>query len=90
MKALHVTIYGIVQGVWFRANTREQAQRLGVSGWVRNTPGGAVEVHIQGDDGAVDALLAWCRKGPSGARVEKILADEGEPEEGIRGFRILY
>lgn len=90
MKALHVTIYGIVQGVWFRANTREQAQRLGVSGWVRNTPGGAVEVHIQGDDGAVDALLAWCRKGPSGARVEKILADEVEPEEGIRGFRILY
>ena len=54
MKALHVTICGIVQGVWFRANTREQAQRLGVSGWVRNTPDGAVEAQGQGEDDAVD------------------------------------
>lgn len=90
MKSLHVTIYGIVQGVWFRANTREQAQRLGVNGWVRNTPDGAVEARMQGDDDAVDALLAWCRQGPPGARVEKIKADEVELDEGIQGFRILY
>ena len=90
MKSLHVTIYGIVQGVWFRANTREQAQRLGVNGWVRNTPDGAVEARMQGDDDAVDALLAWCRQGPPGARVEKIKADEVEPDKGIQGFRILY
>ena len=90
MKALHVTICGIVQGVWFRANTREQAQRLGVSGWVRNTPDGAVEAHVQGDDDAVDSLLAWCRQGPPGARVDKIKAIEGGPEEDIQGFRILY
>jgi acylphosphatase len=90
MKALHVTIYGIVQGVWFRATTREQAQRLGVSGWVRNTPEGAVEAHMQGDDGAVDALLAWCRQGPPGARVKQVAADAVEPDENIQGFRILY
>ncbi len=90
MKALHVTIYGIVQGVWFRATTREQAQRLGVNGWVRNTPDGAVEAHMQGDDVAVDALLAWCRQGPPGARVEQVAADVVEPEECIQDFRILY
>lgn len=90
MKALHITIYGIVQGVWFRATTREQAQRLGVIGWVRNTPDGAVEALMQGDDGPVDALLAWCSQGPPGARVEKITAVEVEPDEGIQGFRILY
>jgi acylphosphatase len=90
MKAVHAMIRGRVQGVWFRASTMEQAQLLGVAGWVRNTPNGTVEVHMQGDDGAVENLLAWCRQGPPGARVDRVDADEVQPEQTIRGFRILY
>jgi acylphosphatase len=90
VKALHVTIHGIVQGVWFRATTREQAQRLGVAGWVRNTPDGAVEVFMQGEERAVNSLLDWCRMGPPGARVDRVMYDEATTEEHIQGFRILY
>lgn len=90
MKAVHAMIRGRVQGVWFRASTMEQAQLLGVAGWVRNTPNGTVEVHMQGDAGAVENLLAWCRQGPPGARVDRVDADEVQPEQTIRGFRILY
>lgn len=90
MKALHATIHGRVQGVWFRASTREQAQMLGVAGWVRNTPDGAVEVYMQGDSRAVDRLLGWCRQGPPGARVDRVEPEDVEPDEDVQGFRIIY
>ncbi|MFY9397659.1 MAG: acylphosphatase [Desulfomonilia bacterium] len=90
MKALHARIHGIVQGVWFRASTREQAQMLGIAGWVRNTPDGAVEVHMQGDSRAVDRLLDWCRQGPPGARVDRVDTETVEPDERIQDFRIIY
>ena len=50
--ARHVRIYGRVQGVFFRAWTREEAERLGVTGWVRNCPDGRVEAHVEGDETA--------------------------------------
>lgn len=90
MKAFHITIHGRVQGVWFRATTREQARLLGVYGWVRNTPEGDVEAHVQGEPDAVDNLIAWCRQGPPGARVDSVEFDEVEPDDTIREFRILY
>lgn len=90
MKALHATIHGRVQGVWFRASTREQAQMLGVAGWVRNTPDGAVEVYMQGDSSAVDRLLGWCRQGPPGARVDRVEPEDVEPDEDVQGFCIIY
>jgi acylphosphatase len=65
-------VSGRVQGVSFRWYTEEQARRLGVTGWVRNEPDGSVLVHAEGDDEAVDALVAWCRRGPSLARVSDV------------------
>jgi acylphosphatase len=72
MKTQHLLIQGRVQGVWFRESMRREAERLGVTGWVRNTPDGAVEAVVQGQDEAVDALIAWAHAGPPTARVEHI------------------
>ncbi len=63
-------IRGRVQGVWFRGATREKALSLGLSGWVRNLPDGSVEALAQGPAWAVEDLATWCRRGPSGARVD--------------------
>lgn len=90
MKALHLMIHGRVQGVWFRASTQEVAGQLKIRGWVRNTPDGAVEAHIQGNDAAVDEMFAWCRQGPPGARVDSIDSTEVEPAEDFRAFSIRY
>ena len=72
MKAVDVLVSGHVQGVFFRARAQEQADRLGVAGWVRNEPDGSVAGHFEGDSEAVDALIDWCRRGPSYARVERV------------------
>jgi len=73
MKTQHLLIQGRVQGAWFRESMRREAERLGVTGWVRNTPDGAVEAVVQGSDEAVDALVEWARAGgPPMARVERI------------------
>lgn len=73
MKTLHLRITGRVQGVWFRESMRQEADRLGITGWVCNRADGSVEAVIQGVDEAVDALLAWTHKGPPMARVEQVV-----------------
>jgi acylphosphatase len=65
-------IKGHVQGVFYRATTKQQADKLGIKGWVRNLPGGQVEVLAQGDREAIQKLIAWCHQGPAGARVDKV------------------
>ena len=88
MKRRRVVVHGHVQGVWFRDSMRREAERLGVAGWVRNRADGAVEAAIEGDDDAVARLVAWCDRGPSGARVTRV-EESDEPVEGISGFRIV-
>lgn len=83
-----IRVRGRVQGVWFRGATRDQASRLAVAGWVRNLPDGSVEVLLEGPEGPVEALIAFCRRGPPAARVEGVEISE-EPAEGIEGFEIL-
>jgi acylphosphatase len=68
----HVIITGIVQGVFFRLETQRAAETYGVSGWVRNKYDGSVEAVIEGKREAVESLLAWCRKGPPRASVDKV------------------
>lgn len=68
----HVVIHGLVQGVYFRASTREEAVRIGVGGWVRNMPDGSVEALFEGGKKKVEEIVAWCYKGPSGAKVMKV------------------
>lgn len=67
-----VIIYGLVQGVNFRARTRSQAALLGVGGWVGNLPDGTVQALFEGEKKKVEEMLAWCRQGPPGARVMKV------------------
>ena len=78
MKTQHLHIEGRVQGVWFRESMRREAERLGVTGWVRNLPDGSVEAVVQGSVEAVDALLDWSRTGPPMARVERIVLNVAE------------
>ena len=68
----HVIVHGFVQGVWFRASTKDEADRLGVSGWVRNLPDGSVEAVFEGDKKKVEEIIGWCHRGPSGAKVSKV------------------
>ena len=87
MRRARVRITGLVQGVYFRAETRERAASLGVAGWVRNAPDGAVEAVFEGDDDRVESLISWCRHGPAGARVDGISV-EVETPQGETGFRV--
>ncbi|HOD34610.1 MAG TPA: acylphosphatase [Syntrophales bacterium] len=90
MRRLHVYISGQVQGVAFRARTRQEAARLGLGGWVRNLPDGRVEAVFEGPDEKVEEMLRWCRQGPGLARVKGVEASE-EPYEGaFRDFLIRY
>ncbi|MGD0211403.1 MAG: acylphosphatase [Desulfomonilia bacterium] len=90
MNALHLIIRGRVQGVWFRASTQEVANQLGIKGWVRNTPDGAVEAHIQGEDSSVEKMISWCYQGPQGARVDHIDISRVNPDEEYTAFNIRY
>ena len=72
MKTRQIRVTGCVQGVGFRYALRDEAQRLGVNGWVRNCADGSVEALLQGELHAVDALLGWARRGPRAARVETL------------------
>ena len=68
----HVFVSGWVQGVFFRAETRDLARRLGVTGWVRNLWDGRVEAVFEGEGWAIEQLVAWCRRGPRGAHVDNV------------------
>jgi acylphosphatase len=71
-------IRGRVQGVWFRESMRMEAERLGVTGWVRNRRDGSVEAMVQGSPAAVDAIVQWARRGPELARVTDVEVSEAE------------
>lgn len=82
-----VVVSGRVQGVFFRDSCQREAVGLGVTGWVRNTHDGAVEAVFEGDDGAVEQMVAWCRVGPRMARVDKVEVHD-EPVVGEDRFRV--
>jgi acylphosphatase len=88
VKRARVTVRGLVQGVYFRADTQSRARSLGLSGWVRNAPDGSVEAVFEGDDERVDSMLAWCERGPAGALVEDVEVTWEKPE-GEREFRVI-
>ncbi len=86
-RRIHVLLAGRVQGVFFRRSAAEEAARLGISGWVKNRPDGRVELEAEGPPEAVEAFLAFCRRGPERARVEEILVVD-RPASTDVGFRV--
>lgn len=87
MTARRLIVSGRVQGVFFRASTRREAEHLGVAGWVRNLPDGTVEAHAEGAAEAVAALEAWAADGPPHAAVTAVDARDAEPE-GLGAFEV--
>ena len=87
---VHVLIEGRVQGVFFRASTRDEARARGLTGWVRNRPDGRVEAVFEGDKQVVENMLAWCRKGPSYAYVDRVEIDWQAYVGDLTDFRVVY
>ncbi len=84
----HLVVRGRVQGVWYRGSMQQEARRHGVVGWVRNRHDGTVEAEVEGEPDAVEALVAWAGRGPSGAHVTGVdvrwLAPAGERDFTVR------
>ncbi|MBE0447301.1 MAG: acylphosphatase [Actinobacteria bacterium] len=88
LKRAHILIEGRVQGVFFRASMKEEAERYGIKGWVRNLPGGDVEALIEGENAAVDELIKWCWQGPPGAMIDHITVEWEPPKGEFESFLI--
>jgi acylphosphatase len=82
-----VIVHGFVQGVFFRDTVRRRAVAAGVAGWVHNNPDGTVEAVFEGDRDRVERLVALCREGPRGSRVDRVEVIAEEPESAT-GFYI--
>ena len=85
--ARNLKVAGRVQGVFFRAWTREKARELGISGWVRNCPDGSLEAHLEGDEAKVRWLIDLIGDGPPGSRVDNVRSVEAKVEE-LSSFEI--
>lgn len=85
----HVYVSGRVQGVYYRATTRDRAREWDVDGWVRNLDDGRVEAVFEGAEAAVEEMVEWCQEGSQAARVEDVEAGYEEPE-GLEGFSIRW
>ena len=81
IEATHIIVHGRVQGVWFRAGTKEKADELGLFGWVKNQPEGTVEIHVEGEKTQLEKFIAWCHKGTPAADVASLEIDEVVAQE---------
>ena len=85
-----VVVSGRVQGVWFRASTRDAARGFGVRGFVRNLPDRRVEAVLQGERAAIEKTIAFMNEGPPGAQVADISVEWRDPSENYEGFHVRY
>ncbi len=85
----HVFVSGTVQGVYYRANTRDTARDKGVDGWVKNLDDGRVEAVFEGPEKEVESMIEWCHTGSPAAEVEDVEAEYEEPQ-GEDGFEVRY
>jgi acylphosphatase len=87
---VQVLISGRVQGVFFRAYTRDQAVARGLKGWVRNLPDGRVAAVFEGDREKIDSMLVWLQAGPQSAAVDEVLTEWQDHQGEFSDFRIAY
>lgn len=85
---VHLRITGRVQGVYFRASAVDEAQKLGVTGWVLNSADGAVEAVAEGRRSRIEELIGWCRVGPEGAKVTKVEIHWEAPRHEFTSFGV--
>lgn len=85
---VHIKVTGRVQGVYYRASTVQEAQNLGLTGWVMNCPDGSVEAVAEGAKPNLEALVAWCHQGPQGARVANVHTRWENAANNFLGFTI--
>ncbi len=85
-----IIVTGLVQGVYYRADTQREAARMGLTGWVRNRRDGSVEIVAEGKKGDIEKLVQWCRLGPPGAVVDNVEVEWSEPAGGFDKFSIRY
>jgi acylphosphatase len=89
-RRVKIIVKGLVQGVYFRATTRQQARQLNVTGWVKNRWDGSVEILAEGNKEKLDRLIAWCHKGPSGASIEGVKVEWQSFLDEFQDFIIAY
>ena len=89
MKRVHIFIYGLVQGVFFRSNIRKRAYSLGIKGYVKNTNEG-VEAVFEGEENNIKKMIEFCKIGPPGAKVGKVNVIDDEYKNEFKEFKVLY
>ncbi len=90
MRRVKLTVYGDVQGVFYRSETQNRAECLGLTGYVRNTKDGAVEVVAEGNDNLIEKLIEFCRLGSRAAKVKDVKVEEQEYKGEFTEFEIRY
>jgi acylphosphatase len=88
MPTLHVLIKGKVQGVFYRVSAKESADKLGITGWIKNTHEGDVEAVLTGSQSQLQAFIGWCKNGPPGANVSEVISTDIK-EEIFKAFTII-
>jgi acylphosphatase len=88
--ALHIKVFGQVQGVFYRANAQDYARKLDLKGFVRNLGDGSVEIVATGRKEHLEQLLEWCQEGPPEAYVTEVQHEWIENKEDFNGFRVRY
>jgi acylphosphatase len=88
-KQVHLVVQGRVQGVYFRASTQQEAQRLTLRGWVKNRPDGSVEILAQGSEETLKQFVTWAHRGPSSARVDHVQQVWGDATGHFDLFQIV-
>lgn len=89
-RRIYIKVYGLVQGVGFRASTVYQARKLGLNGYVKNLPTGEVEIVAEGEEDKLNSLLEWSKIGPAGASVEKVEYKLEDFKGEFKNFEIRY
>ena len=89
MKHINIRIFGSVQGVSFRYYAREEARKLGLTGFVKNERDGSVHIEAEGEEEKLNELVDWCKRGPRSAEVEKVEVNEGDLKD-FTHFNIVY
>mgnify|MGYP005858153251 CR=1 FL=1 len=87
---VNIFVSGLVQGVFFRSETRAKAKELGLFGWVRNLANGRVEILAEGEKEKLEKLVDWAKRGPTSARVDGLEVDWQEYKDEFKDFEIRY